>query len=66
MSSGNASGVCTFPESFKYNPCVIISGTGAYRYAYYVTALSTTSFSYYRDGSGNTASPQYIAIGFWK
>jgi hypothetical protein len=44
----------------------MISGTGAYRYAFYVTKFTKTGFEYYRDGSGDTAKPQYIAIGSWE
>lgn len=59
-------GSFTFPQNFVYDPCIVISGTGAYRYAFYITKTSSTSFSYYRDGSGSTVSPQYVAFGRWK
>lgn len=64
-TSGSASGSFTFPQRFVYLPCIMISGTGAYRYAFYVTKSENTGFKYYRDGSGTTASPQYVAIGNW-
>lgn len=65
-SSGSANGSFFFPQSFLKAPCIMISGTGAYRYAFYVTNNTTRYFSYLRDGSGETAKPQYIAIGLWK
>lgn len=64
--SGNTSGSFTYPQSFSGLPSVMISGTGAYRYAFYVTKFTKTGFEYYRDGSGDTAKPQYIAIGSWE
>lgn len=64
--SGNASGSFTYPQSFSALPSVMISGTGAYRYAFYITKFTKTGFGYYRDGSGETAKPQYIAIGSWE
>ena len=64
--SGNSSGSFTYPQSFSALPSVMISGTGAYRYAFYVTKFTKTGFEYYRDGSGETAKPQYIAIGSWE
>ena len=64
-TSGSASGSFTFPQRFVYQPCIMISGTGAYRYAFYVTKSENTGFKYYRDGSGTSASPQYVAIGNW-
>lgn len=65
-SSGSANGSFFFPQSFLKAPCIMISGTGAYRYAFYVTNNTTKYFSYLRDGSGETAKPQYVAIGLWK
>lgn len=65
-SSGSANGSFFFPQSFLKAPCIMISGTGAYRYAFYVTNNTTRYFSYLRDGSGETAKPQYVAIGLWK
>lgn len=65
-SSGGANGSFFFPQSFLKAPCIMISGTGAYRYAFYVTNNTTRYFSYLRDGSGETAKPQYVAIGLWK
>lgn len=65
-TSGSSSGSFTFPQRFVYQSCIMISGTGAYRYAFYVTKIDSTGFSYYRDGSGNTVSPQYVAFGRWK
>ena len=65
-SSGSANGSFFFPQSFLKAPCIMISGTGAYRYAFYVTNNTTRYFSYLRDGSGETSKPQYIAIGLWK
>ena len=59
-------GSFTFLQNFVYDPCIVISGTGAYRYAFYITKTSSTSFSYYRDGSGSTVRPQYVAFGRWK
>lgn len=64
--SGKTSGSFTYPQSFSLPPCVMISGTGAYRYAFYIKNYTNTSFAYYRDGSGDTASPQYVAIGQWE
>lgn len=65
-NSGSANGSFFFPQSFLKAPCIMISGTGAYRYAFYVTNNTTRYFSYLRDGSGETAKPQYVAIGLWK
>lgn len=65
-SSGSANGSFFFPQSFLKAPCIMISGTGAYRYAFYVTNNTTRYFSYFRDGSGETAKPQYVAIGLWE
>ena len=64
--SGDASGSFKFAQKFLKTPCIMLSGTGAYRYAFYVTNASSTSFDYCRDGSGSSVSPQYIAIGQWK
>lgn len=65
-NSGSANGSFFFPQSFLKAPCIMISGTGAYRYAFYVTNNTTRYFSYFRDGSGETAKPQYVAIGLWE
>lgn len=65
-NSGSANGSFFFPQSFLKAPCIMISGTGAYRYAFYVTNNTTRYFSYLRDGSGETAKPQYVAIGLWE
>jgi hypothetical protein len=65
-SSGSANGSFFFPQNFLKAPCITISGTGAYRYAFYVTNNTTRYFSYFRDGSGETAKPQYVAIGLWE
>lgn len=65
-NSGSANGSFFFPQSFLKAPCIMISGTGAYRYAFYVTNNTTSYFSYLRDGSGGTGKPQYVAIGLWK
>lgn len=65
-SSGGANGSFFFPQKFLKSPCIMISGTGAYRYAFYVTNNTTQYFSYLRDGTGETAKPQYVAIGLWK
>ena len=64
--SSDARGSFTFPQSFSQPPCIMISGTGAYRYAFYITDKNNSSFTYYREGSGASASPQYVAIGRWK
>ncbi len=64
-TSVTASGSFTFPQSFKYAPCIMLSGTGAYRYAFYVTEENATSFKYDRDGDYNMVSPQYLAVGRW-
>ena len=42
--SGNTSGSFTYPQSFSGLPSVMISGTGAYRYAFYVTKFTKTGF----------------------
>lgn len=65
-SSGSANGSFFFPQRFLKAPCIMISGTGAYRYALYVTNNTTRYFSYFRDGSGETTKPQYVAIGLWE
>lgn len=65
-TSGSSSGSFTFPQRFVYQSCIMISGTGAYRYAFYVTKSDNTGFNYYRDGAGSTVSPQYVAFGRWK
>lgn len=65
-SSGSANGSFFFPQNFLKAPCIMISGIGAYRYAFYVTNNTTRYFSYFRDGSGETAKPQYVAIGLWE
>lgn len=63
--STSAGGTFTFPQKFLKPPCIMISGDGAYRYAFYITKSTNTGFNYSRDGSGNTVTPQYIAIGRW-
>lgn len=64
--TGDARGSFSFPQSFLHPPCVMISGTGAYRYAFYITNNTSSGFDYYRDGSGSTVNPQYAAFGRWK